>query len=560
MIGQNFLIDLMSKLPDTSQEVKKPEFTKSNYSQFNSVLSSALNKAPTDDTFIKREIKTVNEKDNDIKRPDQKPLYKAFREIKPKDERETKISKVDSGKETKETTSEATSDVHKADDKKDVKETTNNDKAAVEAMAQIMGIPAQDLMQVLSSLNIKPQDLTDASKASEVVDKLSSAMNLSTQEKQTLSEIFKTLKAVIGESTKQALDDSPKQTLVDIPDNKAQVKTTAVLENINKNVEGTKLNNAPVTVVKLEDLSDVLAKFKTNIEQLTKKLQQNPEKLISEFTSQIKEAVAEKEVKYSKDDVKTPGRTEDTSSEEVKLINSEGQEKTDSKSQSETKKQGEEKGNWPNESKTTATEVIKNTGETNVTNVINVTSVNSVNKDNGSTLQLNNQVINQIQKVDDSSTVAKIQKEVPVTKNEIINQVIEKAKVTLTADKSEMSMDLKPDNLGKLALKVITERGIVVAKFVAESQQVKETLEANMQTLKDSLEKQGLSVQGFSVTVQQNPHKDNNRQNETDENKKQGLNRNEQVSDGTVNVVSILENQKRVNAYNWSDSSINLTA
>ena len=69
--------------------------------------------------------------------------------------------------------------------------------------------------------------------------------------------------------------------------------------------------------------------------------------------------------------------------------------------------------------------------------------------DNGDTLQLNNQVTNQSKK---SKTlvhvVAKVQKEVPVTKNEIINQVVEKAKVTLTGDKSEMSMDLKPDNLG----------------------------------------------------------------------------------------------------------------
>ena len=104
-------------------------------------------------------------------------------------------------------------------------------------------------------------------------------------------------------------------------------------------------------------------------------------------------------------------------------------------------------------------------------------------------------------KIAADETVLSIQKESPVSRNEIINQVIEKAKITLTGEKSEMVVDLKPDSLGKIAMKIVTEHGIVSAKFVTENQQVKQILESNMQFLKDTLEKQGLTVQGFTVSV-----------------------------------------------------------
>lgn len=91
----------------------------------------------------------------------------------------------------------------------------------------------------------------------------------------------------------------------------------------------------------------------------------------------------------------------------------------------------------------------------------------------------------------------------PVNARELLSQIIEKAQVNLTPEKSEMVMELKPESLGKISLKVVTENGIVMAKFVAENQQVREVLETNMQILKDSLQKQGLDVQGFSVSVRQ---------------------------------------------------------
>lgn len=86
-------------------------------------------------------------------------------------------------------------------------------------------------------------------------------------------------------------------------------------------------------------------------------------------------------------------------------------------------------------------------------------------------------------------------------KDAILKQVIDKARVFFEEDKTEMIINLKPESLGKLSLKVVSEKGMVEANFIAENYQVKEILETNMNLLKDVLEKQGIIVQNFSVSV-----------------------------------------------------------
>lgn len=100
---------------------------------------------------------------------------------------------------------------------------------------------------------------------------------------------------------------------------------------------------------------------------------------------------------------------------------------------------------------------------------------------------------------------ANLQKEnlVKFSKSDIINQVIKKADIFVQGSHQEMVMKLEPESLGKLNLKIIVENGLVTAKFVAESQQVKEVIESSFNLLKDALQEKGISVQGFSVSVGQ---------------------------------------------------------
>lgn len=84
---------------------------------------------------------------------------------------------------------------------------------------------------------------------------------------------------------------------------------------------------------------------------------------------------------------------------------------------------------------------------------------------------------------------------------DVLEQISEKIDVSLFDDKSEMIIKLKPDNLGKLTVQISVEKGVITAKFLAESEKVKEIIESSFQELKDSLQEQGMNIQNLSVSV-----------------------------------------------------------
>lgn len=86
-------------------------------------------------------------------------------------------------------------------------------------------------------------------------------------------------------------------------------------------------------------------------------------------------------------------------------------------------------------------------------------------------------------------------------KLDIINQIVKKAELIIREDQPEMRMQLEPENLGKLTLKVAVERGLVIAKFTAESYEVKEIIESNFNQLREMLQEKGIGVESFSVSV-----------------------------------------------------------
>ena len=88
-----------------------------------------------------------------------------------------------------------------------------------------------------------------------------------------------------------------------------------------------------------------------------------------------------------------------------------------------------------------------------------------------------------------------------VNKNEVMAQIIDHAKVMVANGHSEMEVNLKPDHLGKLQLKIAVENQTVTAKFTAESQQVKQILESNMDDLRRHLQENGIQVDSLMVSV-----------------------------------------------------------
>lgn len=91
-----------------------------------------------------------------------------------------------------------------------------------------------------------------------------------------------------------------------------------------------------------------------------------------------------------------------------------------------------------------------------------------------------------------------------VDTQEVINQIVDKIKVEVKSDVStEIKLTLKPEHLGDVSMKIQTQNGIVTAQFIAESQRVKEVIEAGFDQLRESLQEQGVNISQLSVSVGQ---------------------------------------------------------
>lgn len=112
------------------------------------------------------------------------------------------------------------------------------------------------------------------------------------------------------------------------------------------------------------------------------------------------------------------------------------------------------------------------------------------------------QVMNQVSNVKVQFTET-MQERVQVTQQmqEIFEQVVEQVKVTVTADTSEMELQLNPENLGKVNLSVVAKEGHITAHFVTENEVARQALESQIQQLRATLGEQGLKVDKVEVSV-----------------------------------------------------------
>ncbi len=120
--------------------------------------------------------------------------------------------------------------------------------------------------------------------------------------------------------------------------------------------------------------------------------------------------------------------------------------------------------------------------------------------------------MNQTASVDNASRQADIQKTAQFdrilnskhtesTQKSILNQV-KNASSQLGNGKSEVSINLRPENLGKVNINLVSQKGELTARITAENNQVKEMLVKGLETLRQSLSEQGINVNRVAVNVQ----------------------------------------------------------
>ncbi len=87
---------------------------------------------------------------------------------------------------------------------------------------------------------------------------------------------------------------------------------------------------------------------------------------------------------------------------------------------------------------------------------------------------------------------------------DIMNQIMDYMKIQLNAESSFLEMQLQPESLGTLQIRISAKEGLMTAQFTTANDSVKAVLEGQMVQLQQQLESQNIKVDAIEVMVE--PH------------------------------------------------------
>jgi len=114
-----------------------------------------------------------------------------------------------------------------------------------------------------------------------------------------------------------------------------------------------------------------------------------------------------------------------------------------------------------------------------------------------------NILASQQEKIDQTINVNVLKNEI-VEPKQFINLISQKASAFLSKDRNEMTIQLTPEHLGKISIKIGLNDGTLTGKIYAENYSVKEIIEASLNQLRDALEENGLNITKLDVNVGDN--------------------------------------------------------
>jgi len=164
--------------------------------------------------------------------------------------------------------------------------------------------------------------------------------------------------------------------------------------------------------------------------------------------------------------------------------------------------------------------------ETKVTVVAEQQSNGSMSKDsnesNGKNHELNTVTNNLTQSIQSAFDNIVVEDASKINTADVIKQIVEAAKVTVTQQISSMEMQLNPENLGKINLTVVAKDGIITAQITAENEAVKKAIESQLTVLKENLYNQGIKVEAVEVTIASHSFENNRNSGQNDSNQENG--------------------------------------
>ena len=109
-----------------------------------------------------------------------------------------------------------------------------------------------------------------------------------------------------------------------------------------------------------------------------------------------------------------------------------------------------------------------------------------------------------VQLVEQLSSVAEKASSGAVLREPIAEQVAPAMARMIRGNHSKMTLTLKPQELGSLKIELQSHQGVVGAKFLVESQEVRQLVEHSLPELKSMMERQGIQVESVEVEVRAN--------------------------------------------------------
>lgn len=520
--------------------------------------SPSVVKAPYERETFKNQLKAVedrrNANRNEFKKPTPKDkvMVNSYKESMRSNHNTQMKHTGGSGK--------TTDDYYKKDniDKEDngVKKLKSNGMTQEElAIAQVLGIQPEAFREIMDNLGIDTQNLQYEDHVSAIVDSISQKLGLD-------SDTINTLKDIIN-SVMELNDAKASNGGYVLPKIEGADEYMAYIQEVN----GMQMPEEPSKEVHENSLDGLVEKLKEKIQELTRKAQENPEEMKKQL-AEIAEGMLDRYGRKVVQDESFKNGTIRSIEEGTSKIQQGNNEKIMAANDVESE---ESHGSDTTESQSNnSEEIISDDGKGTKTpeSFYIKSSKDDLGLDTETGIKSTSSDLN-IAGIKDQSELSKATgkaeeikafKEQPISKREILTQVIDKAKVVFNGDKSEMVLSMRPESLGKLSLKIVTENGIITAKFIAESQQVKEVLESNMQLLKDTLEKQGFSIQGLSVSVDSNKSREFHGHGDYSKEQKAGNGKVGGMGHNSIASMEAEANIEKVNPYLMGENRINLTA
>lgn len=88
-----------------------------------------------------------------------------------------------------------------------------------------------------------------------------------------------------------------------------------------------------------------------------------------------------------------------------------------------------------------------------------------------------------------------------VSQTDIVRQVVDEIKLNLSKNVTSMTLQLNPEQLGKVQIHVTTKNGVMQAQIIAETEAARNAVESGLSLLKEAFDNRDLKVDAIEVMV-----------------------------------------------------------